>query len=136
MQLNSHDWLIMQPPDDAPARRRNKIEIEEILRTMIAAEVWSGRLTPKRRKRIIQFASQLGISPIQAGNLVQACCDDANDAAIANRISPNQFRLMPRAEFEPGSDIIEELRLRRHTAYFAIAAGCAMLILFVIIAFP
>lgn len=135
MLMNSRDWLIMRPPDDAPVRHHGKIEMAEILRTMIAAEVRHGRLTPKRRKRIIQFASQLGISPVQAGNLLQACCEESNEDSIANRISLSELKVIPCAESEPDplTHVIERLRLRRTTAYFAIAAGCVMLILFVFV---
>jgi hypothetical protein len=53
-----------------PARR---ISHREIFRAMIAHEVRAGRLDQARRQRIVRYAAQLGLSAIEAGEMIEAC---------------------------------------------------------------
>ena len=45
----------------------------EIFRQLIANEIRSGRLTPARRRRIVRYAASLGMSAVEAGELITAC---------------------------------------------------------------
>ena len=49
----------------------NPWETQHVFREMVVMEVRHGKLNRSRRRRIIQFAARLGISPVQAGHLVQ-----------------------------------------------------------------
>ena len=48
-----------------------------IFRELIAAELRAGRLTPSRRARIVRYASQIGLSAVEAGRLITECHDEA-----------------------------------------------------------
>lgn len=56
------------PPTYVP-----KIEMREIFHQMIADELRNGRLTRERRKRVIRYAAQLGLSAVEAGRLITTC---------------------------------------------------------------
>ncbi len=49
------------------------IDTEEIFRRLIVDELRGGRLTPMRRRRIVQYAAQMGLSARQAGRLIETC---------------------------------------------------------------
>lgn len=49
------------------------IDTEEIFRQLIVDELRCGRLTPSRRRRIVQYATQMGLSARQAGRLIETC---------------------------------------------------------------
>lgn len=53
------------------------MDIHDIFRAMIAAELRAGRLTPARRKRIVQYAAQLRLSAVDAGRLIDECREEA-----------------------------------------------------------
>jgi hypothetical protein len=53
------------------------IDTEEIFRKLIADELRTGRLTRAHRRRIVQYAAQMGLSATQAGRLVEACREQA-----------------------------------------------------------
>jgi len=53
------------------------IPVEEIFEHMFTQELRDGRLTPKRRKRLVQYAAQMGLSARQAGMLMDRCCQNA-----------------------------------------------------------
>ena len=55
------------------------MDIHDIFRAMITAELRAGRLTPGRRKRIVQYAAQLRLSAVEAGRLIDEC----REAALA-----------------------------------------------------
>lgn len=76
--------LTVSPPLEASIsgdRSFHRIEQAEIFRCMIRAEIAGGRLTPAHRRRIVQYASQLGINPLEAGRIVSTCCRDVEEAA-------------------------------------------------------
>lgn len=50
---------------------------ELILRTMIANEIRTGRLTPARRRRVVKYAMGLGLTAVEAGCLIAECRDEA-----------------------------------------------------------
>ena len=64
-----------EPPSFAPT-----IPTEDIFRRLIAEEIRSGRLTPRRRRKIVQYAAQLQLSATQAGELIEACRQGALDS--------------------------------------------------------
>lgn len=49
------------------------LDAKEIFREMILTEICSGRLTARRRARIVRYAAQLGLSALQAGRLISEC---------------------------------------------------------------
>jgi len=49
------------------------IDTNEVFRQLIVDEIRNGRLTPARRRRIVRYAAQLGLSAVQAGRLIAAC---------------------------------------------------------------
>jgi hypothetical protein len=60
-------------PGDARSGFAPPIDTGEIFRQLVEDELRNGRLTRARRKRIIQYATQLRMSAVQAGQLVEAC---------------------------------------------------------------
>ena len=58
--------------DDHPATFIPSIDTRDIFRQMIALEVRNGRLTPARRRRIVRYAAQMGLSAVEAGQLITA----------------------------------------------------------------
>ena len=50
-----------------------------IFRELIAVELRAGRLTPLRRARIVRYASQIGLSAAETGQLIAECRDEAFD---------------------------------------------------------
>lgn len=53
------------------------IDTQDVFHQLIADELRCGRLTPARRRRIVRYATQLGLSAVQAGQLVEACREEA-----------------------------------------------------------
>ena len=49
------------------------IDTRDVFRQMIALELRNGRLTPARRRRIVRYAAQMGLSAVEAGQLIAAC---------------------------------------------------------------
>lgn len=64
------------PPTYVP-----KIEMREIFHQMIADELRNGRLTRERRKRVIRYAAQLGLSAVEAGRLITTCREQVLESA-------------------------------------------------------
>jgi len=62
------------------ARRSGRLDTRMIFREMIAQELRAGRLTRSRRARIVRYAAQLGLSAVEAGEMVASCCNEAFDA--------------------------------------------------------
>ena len=82
-----------------------QIDTEEVFMQLIADELRRGRLTPARRRRIVQYAAGLGLSARQAGRLVEACrnralCgDDATERFHALRlVEPPEDRIPMRVK--------------------------------------
>lgn len=44
---------------------------------MIAREVQCGRMDAARRRRIVRYAAQLGLSAVEAGEMIEACREEA-----------------------------------------------------------
>lgn len=60
-----------QPPKrDAHA---GVISTGDVFRQLILDEVRTGRLTPARRRRIVAYAARLGLSAVEAGELLEDC---------------------------------------------------------------
>ena len=59
-----------------------KIEMSEVFHQMIADELRNGRLTRDRRKRIIRYAAQLGLSAVEAGRLITTCREQILETAV------------------------------------------------------
>jgi len=53
------------------------LDIRGIFRALIADEVRQGRLSPFRRRRIIQYAAHLGLSVEEVGSLIAECRSEA-----------------------------------------------------------
>ena len=75
-------------------------DTETIFRELIAAELRAGRLTPLRRARIIRYASQIGLSAVEAGRLIAECRDDAL-AHSDEKIHEFALRLVDRPSRRP-----------------------------------
>ncbi len=58
-----------------------KIEMRNIFHQMIADELRNGRLTRHRRKRVIRYAAQLGLSAVEAGRLITTCREQVLESA-------------------------------------------------------
>jgi hypothetical protein len=54
-----------------------RIAAADVYHEMIASEVRNGRLTRARRRRIVRYAAQLGLSAVEAGRLVTKCREQA-----------------------------------------------------------
>lgn len=67
-------------PEDPPAFV-SKIEMRDVFHQMIADELRNGRLTQERRKRIIRYAAQLGLSAVEAGRLITTCREQVLESA-------------------------------------------------------
>jgi len=65
------------PPEYVP-----RIDTQDIFRRLIEDELRQGRLTPSRRRRIVQYATQLGLSATQAGRLIAACRDEVLQSPV------------------------------------------------------
>lgn len=79
MQEKSHRGLGAVHPDDERDDRPMfvpSIDTVEVFRKLILDELRSGRLTPSRRRRIVQYAAHLGLSAVQAGRLVEVCREE------------------------------------------------------------
>ncbi len=65
---------------------------------MIAHEVRSGTLTAARRRRIVRYAAKMGLTAVEAGELVQECREAAllSDDPQVRRFA---LRLPPPANF-------------------------------------
>jgi hypothetical protein len=75
--------------------RGPRLTTESIFREMIAQELRAGRLTRAGRRRIVQYAAQLGLSAIDAGRLLAEC----RDAALHSE-DPRERRLALRVARE------------------------------------
>jgi len=62
--------------NEAP-NRPLRLDTQTIFREMIARELRCGRLTKSSRARIVRYASQMGLSAVEAGELIGKCRDDA-----------------------------------------------------------
>ncbi len=62
-------------PFQVPERVGRTPGKREIFRAMLEWEAMSGSLTPSRRRRLVRYAAQLGLSATQAGELIRACVD-------------------------------------------------------------
>ncbi len=86
--------------DDAPTFVP-PIETREIFRQMIAEELRSGRLTTARRRRVVRYAAQMGLSATEAGRLVDDCrtqalqSSDATERDYALRLAPPEPARIP-----------------------------------------
>ena len=70
--------------DDRDSTFVPSIDTRDVFRQMIAMELRNGRLTAGRRRRIVRYASQMGLSAVEAGQLIAACRREAlesNDPA-------------------------------------------------------
>lgn len=70
-----------RPADDGrdsanPASFSPPIETRDVFRQLIVDEIRNGRMTRARRKRIVQYAAQMGLSAVEAGRLIAACRDE------------------------------------------------------------
>ena len=79
------------------------IDMQDIFRQLITDELRAGRLTPARRRRIVRYAAQLGLTAVQAGRLVEACRKEAlAEGATPQRlhglrlVQPREEKVAPR----------------------------------------
>lgn len=73
--------LRLSVPEDESRLPARHISRREIFREMIAQEVRRGRLDRARRGRIVRYASQLGLTAVEAGEMIEACRLEALDDA-------------------------------------------------------
>lgn len=71
-------------PRDFPREHPTRIENHEIFRQLIAEELRGGRLNPSRRRRIVRYAAQMGLSAVEAGRLMASCREEALASPDAN----------------------------------------------------
>jgi len=55
---------------------RPTMPIDDLFRELIRAEIRHGRLSPWRRRRIVQYAAQLKLSAVEAGRMIEECRDE------------------------------------------------------------
>lgn len=58
-----------------------RIAAADVYYEMIASELRNGRLTRARRRRIVRYAAQLGLSAVEAGRLIVECRERALESA-------------------------------------------------------
>lgn len=68
-----HHRLSLERTTDGWAR----LDTQSIFREMVAQELRAGRLSRAGRRRVVQYAAQLGLSAVQAGKLIGECRDAA-----------------------------------------------------------
>lgn len=61
---------------DTGSRFAPPINTQDVFRRMILDEIRQGRLTRARRRRIVQYAANLGLSAVEAGRMIAACRDE------------------------------------------------------------
>ena len=94
-----------------------KIGCESIFRRMIENEMRAGRMSKGRRRKLIQFGSHLGLSPVEVGELIARC------------------RMEEPGE-EPEPDVLPYVpaaQRRLWSARFAMLLGVALLLEFVVL---
>jgi hypothetical protein len=62
--------------DEVP-NRQLRLDNQTIFREMIARELRCGRLTGAQRARIVRYASQMGLSAVETGKLIDECRAEA-----------------------------------------------------------
>jgi len=66
------------------------IPVEDIFEQLFASELRDGKLTRRRRKRLVQYAAQMGLSARQAGVLLersyQRAIDDGHEPAMGHAL--------------------------------------------------
>lgn len=73
------------------------IGTDDIFRQLIADEIRNGRLSPSRRRRVVRYAAQLGLSAVEAGELIVACREEA----LQSNDSTEQFHALRLVEPPP-----------------------------------
>lgn len=56
-----------------PSNSPGPIDNQTIFRELIAGEVRAGRMNRAQRRRIVRYAAQLGLSAVEAGELISEC---------------------------------------------------------------
>lgn len=49
------------------------IDTKDVFRALIENELLAGRLSERRRARIVRYASQMGLTAVEAGRLIAEC---------------------------------------------------------------
>ncbi|MBI4716490.1 MAG: hypothetical protein HY763_01680 [Planctomycetes bacterium] len=70
------------------------MDVREIFRTMLAAELRTGRLTPARRRNIIRYGAQLNMSAVDVGRMI----DDCRQAALQSEDPVERYHALNLAE--------------------------------------
>ncbi|MCC7292856.1 MAG: hypothetical protein IT449_12415 [Phycisphaerales bacterium] len=97
-------------PFQVPERVGRTPGKREVFRAMIEWEAISGSLTPSRRRRLVRYAAQLGLSATQAGELIRACVDCPQAMRGSSRAERNLQPAaidLPRAEQGGGAVELE-----------------------------
>lgn len=53
------------------------LDTHAVFRALISDEVRTGQMTRSRRRRIVQYASHLGLSAVQVGQMIAECREDS-----------------------------------------------------------
>lgn len=67
--------------------RNRRLDTETIFRELIRQEILAGRLNRTRRRRVVRYAAQLGLSAVEAGEMIKEC----RRAALPAKPSPHEF---------------------------------------------
>ncbi len=73
------------------------LDMKDIFRQLIADELRNGQLTKGRRRRIVGYAAQLGLSAVEAGRMIAAC----REAAIDSEHATERFHALRLVEPPP-----------------------------------
>lgn len=65
-----------------------RLDTETIFRELIRQEILAGRLNRKQRRRVVRYAAQLGLSAVEAGEMIAEC----RRAALPAKQSPHEVR--------------------------------------------
>jgi len=87
-----------------------------IFRHLIGEEIRNGRLSAHRRKRIVQYASHLGISAVEMGQMIEQCSQGFYLDAVQQN-TQTDIRL------------VEESDDRRSTAIISCLAGVGFIVI-------
>ena len=69
-----------QTTDGVRRCRPATLAVRDVFRQLIADEVRNGRMTPSVRRRIVRYAAAMGLSAVEAGQLISACSAELEES--------------------------------------------------------
>ena len=79
------------------SRPMSRYQLHKIFREVVKSEVADGRLSPWRRRKLVQYAASLRISAVEAGELIQEAIRARGVEEIGEEEPAPRLRLVPPA---------------------------------------